>query len=155
MGRHRRWAGLAALVASAGVLGGTATATPALAHEGDESVESSELVLQAIGLLVNRPGDAAAAEERINDALEAEDTEGVDLGDVRDAKAAVVSGDNRRARMLLARAIGAKPNVIRDPLAGRGALEPGDWLLLVGSIVVGALGAVLPVRSRPTTARAA
>jgi putative ABC transport system ATP-binding protein len=49
------------------------------------------------------------AADRINDALEAEDHEGVDLGRVEQAKAALEAGDMARTELLLEQALGACP----------------------------------------------
>ncbi len=164
--------GLALVLALAAPL---ALATPAGAHGAGESKKAVELVQQAIALIVNKPGDLAAAEEKVNDALKAPDKAGVDLPSVEQAKTALESRDAHRGRALLERAIGAKPHlssveplaireipaeratgaepgtkVATDPLPGRRGLETGDGALLLESLAVGVIGMGLAVRFRPT-----
>src|SRR6266508_6473732 len=112
---------------------GVASVAPAAAHGGEESDKASDLVLQAIALMVNEPGSRAAAAEKIHDALEAKSKKGVDLGDVEDADKALKGRDVHRARALLERSIGAEPHLSsvepqpireRSEQPARGA-EPG------------------------------
>jgi hypothetical protein len=147
---------------------------PASAHEGEEDEPAGVVVRQAIALIVNRPNDHEAIEDRIADAPEAEDTEGVDLARVEQAGQAFGDGDLHRARALLEESIGAQPHIatgaaeplpIREtsPLA-RGdepgeeliaesldlpGRDGGDWALLAASVAVGALGVWLGWRYRP------
>lgn len=51
----------------------------ALAHEGEEETSAKELVLQGIALLRGQPEQTEAIEDKIHDALEAEDQTGVDF----------------------------------------------------------------------------
>ena len=69
---------------------------PALADEGD-SDQASAFVLQAIGCIVNTPNDMDQIQEKIDGALKAPDTEGVDLTQVQAAKAALNNGDMDQA----------------------------------------------------------
>lgn len=83
----------------------------ALAHEGEESGKAGDLVRQAIALIVNTPNDIDAITDKVVDALEAEDTDGVDLAEVQQARAALEDGDLHRTRALLEASIGAQPHV--------------------------------------------
>jgi hypothetical protein len=133
---------------------------PALADEGDND-QASVFVLQAIGCIVNTPNDMDQIQEKIDDALKAPDTEGVDLTQVKAAKAALDNGNMDRARTLLQESLqGGAPmpvaageetgtTVVHDVLNPRGNLAGGDWVLLAISVVVLALGAWLAVRYRP------
>lgn len=84
-------------------------------HGGDEA---KTLVLQAIALIVNTPDDHEAIEHRIDEAIEAPHTEGVDIAHVRHAAEAAEAGDLRRTRDFLQSAIGA------GVFAGSGNVEP-------------------------------
>jgi hypothetical protein len=137
-----------------------ALASPALAHEGD-SDQASVLVLQAVGLIVNKPDDMDAISDKISDALNAPKKEGVDLAQVQAAKDALDKGDMDQVRTLLQQSLqGGAPmqaaageetgtTVVHDPLNPRGHLAGGDWVLLAISVLALALGAWLAVRYRP------
>lgn len=89
-------------------------ASPATAHE--KRLPAKTLVAQAIALLRTQPGQVAAIEDKIHDALEAKDTAGVDLALVRQADTAFDRGDRHRAWDLLEAAIGAAPHrVVTQP----------------------------------------
>ena len=108
--------------------------TVARADEPGESDQAKVLVLQAIALIVNTPGDAMAIDERIGDAVEAPHTEGVDMDLVRQAADAANGGDLRRARELLQSAIGAGPFVgtgVPEPIRDSSG-EPGRPAYAVG-----------------------
>lgn len=88
----------------------------ALAHEEEEQVPARTLVKQAIALLRGQPEQVEAIEDKIHDALEAEDTEGVDLELVERAAAAFEDGELHVAQDLLEEAIGAAPHrVVASP----------------------------------------
>jgi hypothetical protein len=86
-----------------------ALAAPASAHEGEEKVPARTQVAVADAILRTQPEQIELAADRINDALEAEDHEGVDLGRVKQAKAALEAGDMPRTELLLEQALGACP----------------------------------------------
>jgi hypothetical protein len=129
---YRRWlrilpAGL--LVAAALVPFG---AVPAAAHGDGESEEAGTLVRQAIALTVNTPDDTMAIEDKIVDATEAEDQEGVDIELVDRAKDALDAGDMHRVRALLEVSIGARAHLssalpldVREPPAVPGSGTAG------------------------------
>ena len=96
-----------AVLAGVVVLG----AAPARADEPDESTVASELVRQAIALIVNTPDNVDAAREKVGDALEVDNREGVDIALVREADEALVAGDLHRARTLLEQSIGARSHL--------------------------------------------
>ena len=123
-----------AFAACAVVLSVVVHAAPAMADEPGESDESRVLVQQAIALIVNVPDDAMAIGERIDDALEAPDTEGTDLAYVEKAKAALSDGDLEQTRDLLQTSIGAGPYVDQGvpPGIGQTSGEPGDPGFAVG-----------------------
>jgi hypothetical protein len=92
------------------------SAGSALAHGDEEEVPAKTLVEQAIALLRGQPEEVRAIEDRIRDALEAEDTEGVDVALVERAAAAFDEGDLHLAQDLLEEAIGAAPHgVVATP----------------------------------------
>ncbi|MFD8495795.1 hypothetical protein [Amycolatopsis sp. NPDC059657] len=144
----------------------------AWAH-GDEGTDRAyDLVRQAIALIVNTPDDMDAISDKINDAIGAKDPSNVQIPSVQQAKQAADGGDLHQARSLLEQSIGARvhtgvaePVPIGQPapvtgadtgtvaaideLAGRGALNGGDWIMLAISVVVGLGGVVLSLRLRP------
>lgn len=137
----------------------TLAATPATAHEGD-SDQASVLVLQAIGLIVNKPGDMDAITDKVNDALEAPKKEGVDLAQVQSAMDALDANHMDQARTLLQRSLEGAPQevavgeetgttVVHDGLSTTGDLGGWSWTLLAASVLVLALGVWLSVRFRP------
>ena len=89
------------------------TLLPALAWaDGEESDRAPVLVTQAIALIVNEAGDERVA-ERIRDALDAPEREGVEASDVRAALALIEQpGEdpavNSQAEALLLRSIGGR-----------------------------------------------
>jgi hypothetical protein len=139
----------------------TLAAGPALAHGDNDSDQASVLVLQAIGFIVNKPGDMDDIGDKVNDALQAPDKEGVDMAQVQAAKDALDKGDMDQARGLLQQSLkpgapmaGAKgeetgTSVVHDGLNPRGRLAGGDWVLLLLSVLVLAVGGWLSVRLRP------
>jgi hypothetical protein len=114
-------------------------AAPAAADEPGESTIAHHLVREAIALIVNTPGDMEAIREKVGDALEVEDQEGVDIGLVRLADEALAAGDMHEARALLERSIGARPHMGVSDVAPIGEVtghrmarggEPGDAPIL-------------------------
>lgn len=103
-----------------------AGARPAAAHEPGESAEASELVRQAIALIVNTPDDTEAIEDKVADAQEVEDQEGVDVALVRRAGEAYEAGDLHEARTLLERSIGARPHLGGSDVAAIGEVSEGN-----------------------------
>jgi hypothetical protein len=99
-------------------------ASPALAHEGEESVPAITDVQEGIAILAEHPGEFPAAEvtdhamDKVGDALESEDARGVTLDLVQQAKDALDAGLNDEALTLLERSIGACP--------GAPVIEPQD-----------------------------
>jgi len=87
------------------------TARPAWAHGDDETTKAGELVRQAIALIVNTPKDTMAIEDKITDALDSHDTEGVNVDLVKQAKDAFDAGDLHQVRALLEVSIGAQPHL--------------------------------------------
>jgi hypothetical protein len=150
------------------------TPSVAWAHGEGESNMAFDLVRQAIALIVNTPDDTAAIEDKINDALDAEDKSDVKMPPVDQAMQALDGGDLDQTRLLLEVAIGARspsgtgPVLLgyaltvtgeetgtlaaTDPMSGRGGLNGGDWVLLVASVVVGLLGAAAAYWLRPASA---
>lgn len=93
----------------------TGLASPALAHEGEESIPAITDVQEAIAILAEHPGSFPSAEvaehamDKVGDALESEDARGVLLDLVQQAKDALDGGRNDDALTLLERSIGACP----------------------------------------------
>jgi hypothetical protein len=108
---HLRRACFALCVAVALVALGAGPAAAHSAHGGDEAEEASVLVRQGIALIVNTPGDTMAIEDKVNDAIETDDHDGVDVSLVRQAADALDAGDLHRVRALLEVSIGARPHM--------------------------------------------
>jgi hypothetical protein len=136
-------------------------ATPAMAHGEGESDQASVLVLQAIGFIVNKPGDMDDISDKVEDALDAPEKEGVDMARVEAAQQALDSNDMDQARTLLQQSLKSGPmepatgeetgtTVVHDGLSTQGRLSGGDWVLLVVSIAVAAVGVWLALRYRPS-----
>lgn len=153
-------------------------AGPAAADEPGESDESAQLVRQAIALIVNTPGDMEGIDDKIVDAQEAPNREGVDLGLVARAEEAFEREDMHEVRLLLERSIGARPHrgeqdplpigetrgtpgmematgaetgidVVTDELGPDRDLSGTDVLGLVALAALAAAGVWLAVRFRP------
>jgi hypothetical protein len=110
---------------------------PALAHEGEEDVPARTQVQRADAILRTQPEQVDLAVDRINDALEAEDHEGVDLDRVKQAKAALEAGDMQQTELLLEQALGAcpgqpviSPTGVRAPLPTKPCPTPAHELAL-------------------------
>jgi hypothetical protein len=84
-------------------------AAPALAHEGEEEVPARTQVQTAVAILRTQPEQMDLAADRINDATEAEDKEGVDIDRVEQAKSTLEAGDLAKTELLLEQALGACP----------------------------------------------
>lgn len=150
-------------------------ARPAAADDPDESTVASELVRQAIALIVNTPDNMEAVQEKVGDALEVENREGVDISLVRQADEALAAGDMHEARTLLERSIGARPHLgatdvapigevteghmargaeagdapILDPL-DTGDIDGGDTVAIVVGVVLALAGVLLGLHWRPS-----
>jgi hypothetical protein len=119
-GTDARWrlaAGSLILVAALAVALGPTTV--ALAHEGEESVPAITDVQEAIAILAEHPGLFPPAEvtdhamDKVGDALESNDTRGVDLDLVTQAKSALDADKTDEALTLLERSVGACPGAPR------------------------------------------
>ena len=147
-------------------------AQPAAAHEGDEGTESFLFVRQAIALIVNTPDAHEAIADKINDAIEAPDTHGVDVGLVEEAQVALEAEDIHGTRSLLEQSIGAQPHLgsvdpvpagehvddaaaesvvepFLDPLDTSRDLDVGTWMVMAGALILVAAGTVIAVKLRP------
>ncbi len=98
------------LVLAAVLVVGAVSATPAFAHGGATSESASEIVLEAIAILEVHPGPSAAVDDKVRDALAAEDQSGVQASFVRSAGSALARGDIAATRRLLEQAVGACPD---------------------------------------------
>lgn len=162
----------------AAVLAVLTVAGPAAADEPGESDESAQLVREAIALIVNTPGDMEGIEDKIVDAQEAPNQEGVDLDLVARAEEAFEREDMHEVRALLERSIGAQPHsgeqdplpigetrgtpgmematgaetgidVVTDELAPDRELSGTDGLGLAALAALAAAGVWLALRFRP------
>jgi len=165
-------------VAAIAVATALTLAGPAGADEPGESDESAQLVRQAIALIVNTPGDMEGIEDKIVDAQEAPNQEGVDLDLVAEAEEAFEREEMHEVRALLERSIGAQPHrgdqdplpigetrgspgmpmatgaetgtdVAIDELAPDRSLSGSDGLGLAALAVLTGVGVWLAVRFRP------
>ena len=108
---RRRPGWLLAIVSGIAAVVLVVAASPASGHEDEKATKASLLVRQAIALIVNTPDDTMAIEDKINDAVESDDPEGVDIARVSQAKDALEAGDLHRVRALLEVSIGAQPHL--------------------------------------------
>lgn len=146
------------------VLGSVLFASTAWADGDGETTEGYLLVQQALGHLANDTTDygIALAMEKIDDALNTADQEGVDVAELEQARAALEAGQVQEGRDLLQQSISAaisqlaRPTgedtgttVVLNPLPGRGSLNGGDWGFLLVSVVLLVLGVGLAWRFRP------
>jgi hypothetical protein len=139
-------------------------ASPARADGGQSVDEGYVMVLQALSFLVNDPGPDGTAQAlaMVDDALSAEDQDGVDVQTLERAAISLEAGQAEEARTLLqesiAEAVAALEPAIGEesgttvmlaPLPPRGALSVTDWFFLVLSVIVAAVGIALAVIFRP------
>jgi len=150
-------------------------ARPAAADEPGESTVASELVRQAIALIVNAPGNMEAAEEKIGDALEVDNREGVDISLVPGAAEVLAGGELHEARTLLEESIGARSHLgandvapirevsqdrtasgaeagdapILDPL-DTSDIDGGDVAAILTGVALALAGVLLALRWRPS-----
>ena len=146
------------------ILGSVLAASPVSADEPGETDVGYLLVQQALGHLAH---DTSAdglevAMEKVSDALETENQEGVDVPTLEKAMAALEAEDVERARSLLqdsiAEALHNRPpatgmdsgtTTVRTELEGRSGLADEDWGFLSAALLALLLGAWLTVRFRP------
>lgn len=82
---------------------------PALAHEGEEEVPARDLTQQAVAIIRSQPDLMDEIDDKIADAIESEDAEGVDIAKVEQAQEAFEEGDMAQTELLLEQALGACP----------------------------------------------
>lgn len=166
-------------VAAAVSLLSLAVPASAFAHGDEGGVPARESVLQAIAYVVNTPDDMDMITDKLNDAKESQDQEGVDIAEVDQALQALDKGDMPQVRLLLEQSIGARADlsgldvrhvlqvapgastvslatgeqpgtqIVTDELTGRGALTGGDAALIAIAAVAAAAGALLGWTFRP------
>lgn len=156
-----RWAVSVFLLA---ILSSAVLAQPASADEGDASTEGYVIVQQALSYLVNDTGPDAAAQAlmKVDEALAAEDQEGVDVDQVRQAKSALEAGQFDEGRTLLQGSIAAAlsvlgpataeetgTSVVLGPLQPRAVLTGWDIGFLILSLVMAFTGIALAILFRP------
>lgn len=158
------WLGRGLLIAAIGLLALLAVSQPASAHGDDETQEGYLLVQQALGYLADDTSHEGVdlAMEKVDDALAAEDHDGVAVAEVENAMSALKAGDVGLGRVLLQDSIkealdnlppaignetGTK--VVLPELPGRPDLRGQDWGFLVGSVALLLLGVGLAFRFRP------
>lgn len=149
---------VAALMAGALLL----SASPAAAHgDGEADVPARTLVLTALTYLANQPpGFMDVAYDKVGDALESEEADGVDLAEVEAAQTAMERDDMMAARELLQASLapltgpvtgdGSGTTMLLDPMAGRTKWAWSGAVLAVVSAAAIITGAGLARRWRPT-----
>ena len=140
------------------------SASPVWADEPGETDVGYLLVQQALGHLAHDTTDAGVelALEKVDDALNTEDQEGVDVAELQRARAALEAGDVAQGRTQLTESIsealsqlppatGEETGTTTVPraLPGGGALSGSDWVLLVVSVLLMGLGGGLAWHFRP------
>lgn len=137
---------------------------PAWADGGEETDEGYVMVQSALSFLLNDSGPTGQEQAivMIDDALAAADQDGVNVGVLQEARAAVESGNLEQGQQLLQQSIseavaGLEPAVgeetgtgeVLPPLAGQGDVVGFDWLFLAASALALLVGVVLSYRFRP------
>ena len=125
-----------------------APASAALADGGEEDFTARDFVEQAIGLLQGQPDLDELIEDRIADALEDDEVEGVDLALVEQAGEAFEAGDASSTIELLAESIGEEVGpALHQPEVGGGVEAPegtaGPILLVLAAALIVAGGLVV------------
>lgn len=151
-------------VALIGLLATFASAPAAWGHGEGETTEGYLLVQQALGHLAHDTSMSGIdlAMEKVDDALETDDQEGVDVAELERGMAALESGDVGQARTLLQdsirQAMTALPpatagqtgtHELAPELPGRPDLRAQDWVLLSASAVALVVGVWLAFLFRP------
>ena len=146
------------------VLTALLSASPVWADEPGETDVGYLLVQQALGHLAHDTNDTGIdlALEKVDDALNTKDQEGVDVAELRQARAALEAGDVPQGRAQLTESIsaalsqlppatgeGTGTTTVPSALPGRGTLSGSDWMLLVVSVLLLGLGGGLAWHFRP------
>lgn len=154
----------ALFVAVFGLLGAVAVPQVAIAHGDGETQEGYLLVQQALGHLAHdtSPEGIDLAMEKVNDALETPDQEGVNVTRVKEGMRALETGEVQHGQALLQtsinKALAEAPTatgyetgttVVLSAMPGRTELRGQDLGLLIGSLVLAGLGLFLAYRFRP------
>lgn len=118
-----------------------APARAALADGGEEDFTARDFVEQAIGLLQGQPEMEDLIGDRIRDALEDHEVEGVDLALVAQAQEAFEEGRANETIELLARSIGEEVGpALHQPEVGGGLEAPegtaGPVLIAVAVVLI-------------------
>jgi len=129
-----------------------APARDALADGGEEDFTATDFVEQAIGLLQGQPEMDDLIADRIGDALEDDEVEGVDLVLVAQAQEAFDEGRAGDTLELLARPIGEEVGpALHQPEVGGGLEAPegtaGPVLIALAAVLILA-GSLLAAKAR-------
>lgn len=127
-------------------------ARTAFADGGEEDFTAADFVEQAIGLLQGQPEQNELIEDRIGDALEDDEVEGVDLVLVAQAREVFEEGRVSETLELLARSIGEEVGpALHQPEVGGGIETPtgaaGPALLALAAVLIAA-GAFVTAKVR-------
>lgn len=96
-----------------------AFAGPAWAHEGEEAEPAATLVEEGIAIIATQPEQMDAIDDKIGDALESEDQDGVDVAILTRAQGAFEEGDLDTTLLLLEQSLGVRPGqLMTDPTSG-------------------------------------
>lgn len=117
---------------------------------GEEPADAATLVRQALAALDAAPPNLAVASDKLQDALSASDTRGVDMARVREAAQALSLHDpSTTAHVLIAalRASSQDDARLLVPLRPRFQGTRGEEMLLVGGALLVALGVVIVLRA--------
>jgi hypothetical protein len=152
------------LVVVTAFLAPTSVTSSASAHGTGETTVGYVLVQQALGHLAHDSSHLGieAAMEKVDDALAATDQAGVDVVELKSAKAALEADQVLAARELLQHSISVATShlmpavgeetgtaLVGLPLEGRRSLATADWALVILSLFMVLAGVALAVRFRP------
>jgi hypothetical protein len=124
-----------------------APAQRAIADGGEEDFTARDFVEQAIGLLRGQPELTELIDDRMVDAVEDDEVDGVDLEQVALAQDAFAAGRLDETRELLERSIGEEDSpILHEPDVGGGLAAPegttGPILIVMGALLALAGGLV-------------
>ena len=151
----------------------------AFAHGDEGEMSARESVLQAIAYVVNTPADIDMITDKLKDATDSQDQEGVDIADVKEALLALDKGNMSQVRLQLEESIGARADlsgldvrhvlqvapggstvslatglepgtqIVTEELTGRGPWSGIDSALIGIAAAAAAAGVLLGWRFRP------
>jgi hypothetical protein len=102
-----------------------AFAGPAWAHAGEEEEPAAVRIEEGIAIIATQPNQMDAIDDKIGDALDSEDQDGVDVVVLKKAQAAFEDGDLDSTLVLLEGSLGVQPGqLMTDATTGQPSPAP-------------------------------